>query len=234
MMRLMSSLDADESDRSGRHSHAVPAIGDSVVESVLRTPELHSLAAEYVEAALDAFVDNALIDVIPIVGTIRGVVQGASSIRDALLAKKLVTMLSAIGEASEGDVAKWRERINTDGGRETGERVLEVVDRITSAHKATLIGKVFREYLDGRCDRSSFLRTVEMIDSALTEDLLFLANDWVEREWVDGDAYEGVSSRLIAVGLMKDRVTRLASESSQPPAPSAEGNLIRSAVHVVT
>ncbi len=85
--------------------------------------------------------------------------------------------LSAIGEASERDVVKWRERINTDGGREIGERVLAVVDRITSAYKATLIGKVFREYLDGRCDCSSFLRTVEMIDSALTEDLLFLAND---------------------------------------------------------
>jgi len=109
-----------------------------------------------------------------------------------------------------------------------------VVDRITSAYKATLIGKVFREYLDGRCDCSSFLRTVEMIDSALTEDLLFLANDWVEREWADRDADEDVSLRLIAVGLMKDRVNRMALESSQPPAPSAEGFLIRSAVRLVT
>ena len=68
--------------------------------------------------------DDALIDVVPVVGTIRGLLQGASSLRDAWLAKKLVTMLAAIGEASEDDVARWRKRINKDGGRDTGERVL--------------------------------------------------------------------------------------------------------------
>lgn len=220
----------DAAEVSGRDIDEVPAISDSLVESVFRTPQLHDLVAEYAEAGLDGIVDNPLIDVVPVVGTIRSLIRGVSSLRDALFAKKILAMLSAIGDATEDDAAKWRKRINDDGGREMGERVLAVIDRITSAYKATLIGKVFREYLDGHCNRSSFLRTVEMIDSALTEDLRFLMDDWTTKEWADREADDDVSTRLIAVGLMTDRVTRLVLESSQPPEPSEEGALIRSAL----
>ena len=231
--RRLGSHEADQRNGLGRQGDAASLIGDSLVESVLRTPELHSLIEEYGEDGLDAFVDNGFIDAVPVVGTIRKLVSGASSVRDAFLARKLVAMLSAIDEIPESDVAKWRARIDKDEGQDIGERVLATIDRITSTYKARLIGKVFREYLDGRCDCSSFLRIVEMIDSALTEDLRFLINDWTERTWDDRERDAGVGSRLIAVGLMKDQVTRLALSGSQTPAPSDEGVLLRTASRVV-
>jgi hypothetical protein len=78
-----------------------------------------------------------------------------------------------------------------------------LVDRVTSTNKATLIGRVVRNYLDGECDLRTFLRTAEMIDTALTEDLQLLIEDEL-----DDDACR----RLIAVGLMIDRSSALLSE----------------------
>lgn len=219
----------NESDGSASRSDVPHAVTDSLLNSVLRTPELHDVLAEFGDATLDALVDNAAIDVIPVVGAIRGFVHGAGSIRDALLAKKLLAMLVALDEIPTRDLAKWRRRIEEDGGRETGERVLAVVDRATSTYKATLVGKVFGEYLGGHCDRAAFLRTVEMIDLALTEDLRFLIEDWRERDWDEHELDEVINTRLISIGLIRDRTNRIVAMSSRTPAPSVEGSLLRSA-----
>ncbi len=230
-MRRMSqpAAGADQDPPSGRMDDR--EVGDSLIESVLQLSSLHSLAVEYAEAGIDSLVDNPVVQRVPVVGTIRAVFQGATALRDAFLTKKLLTMLKAIGDVSYDDVRRWRDRIDSDKGRrDTGERVLAIMDRIITADKAWYIGKLFREYLDGRCDCESFLRTTEMIDNALTEDVHYLAHRWSEPTSDDLNVDEAVCARLIAIGLMTDRVTRIAAMSSRPPAPSTEGALIRSAL----
>lgn len=194
---------------------------DPVVASVLRLPEVHDVAARALEAGLDAIVENSALDAIPVVASVRALARGVVAFHDAWLTKKLAALMFGVGEASDRDVERWRARLDEDGGtRETGERVLALVDGVTSLWKAELLGRLFRLYLDGGCSRVDYLTTAEMVHAALTEDLRFLLHDW------DEGADSERCRRLIAVGLMKDRSSSLLLESSQPPTTSNPGHLL--------
>jgi len=197
-------------------------IGQSLIETVSKIPELHDVTVEYAEMGLDALVDSGIADDVPVVKTVRALWRGAAGIREALLLRKLVALLQGLGDIDSEDAAKWRRKLQDDEQlEEFGERVIGIVDRVESATKAKLVGLMLREYLNGRCDRETYLRSIEMIDRALTEDLSFLVNHRTE------DLSDPACARLMAVGLMMDRSSRYLLESSMPPAPSPEGDLIR-------
>jgi hypothetical protein len=197
--------------------------GESVIASVL-LPDAFDLAAEYAEVGLDAFVDNAALDGIPVVRTVRALAHGVADVREALFVKKLVALIFGVGSHTADDVARWRTRLDDEKqATEIGERVLALVDRVATTTKATLIGHALRAYLDGQCDRSTFLRTAEMIDNALSEDLADLLRLSAE------DIDEAASNRLIAAGLMEDRSAHMLLESSKPPVASAEGTFLLAA-----
>jgi hypothetical protein len=135
-------------------------------------------------------------------------------------------MLRGLGDLDADEAAKWSEKLQADQAIEDfGERVIGIVDRVESAVKARIVGLMLREYLSGGCDRDAYLRSIEMVDRALTEDLLFLAERWTE------DVSDPACERLISVGLMADRSSKLLLESSEPPAPSREGELLRNVFH---
>lgn len=192
--------------------------------TVLKLPEVRAVAEGLVEAGIDAFVDNDAVDAIPIVATVKALVRGAVGYREAWLAKKLVAMLFAVGDVTPEDVERWSKRLQDEAGqRDVGERVLAVVDRVTSVWKAELVGRAFRAYLDGAFERREFLLLAEMLDAALTEDLRYFLEEW-------SDGLDSAScQRLIAVGLMRDRASRLLLESSQSPSPTDAGVLLRQA-----
>jgi hypothetical protein len=197
-------------------------IGQSLISTVTKLPELQDVTHDYAELALDALVDSGIADEIPIVKTVRAFARGVTGLHEALLMRKLAALLQGLGNFTDEEAMRFREKLRTDEQIEDfGERVIGIVDRVESATKARIIGLMLREYLSGRCDRVTFLRSIEMVDRALTEDLAFLAGQWVE------GSKEPSCDRLLAVGLMTDRSERLVTESSQPPAPSAEGDLLR-------
>lgn len=195
---------------------------DPLIKSVLRLPELHSVAEGLADVGLDALIDNAAVHAIPVVATVTGLVRGGIGFREAWLSRKLLSMLYGIGEATDEDVRCWRKRLRSEqGATETGERLLALIDRVTTTWKSQMLGELFRAYLDGRCDRRTFLNTAEMVDAALTEDLRFLVGGWH-----DGDD-EDACGRLTSVGLMADRSSALVVEDSGPPVLSDQGTLVR-------
>jgi hypothetical protein len=214
---------SDEPNTRDEPFDAVLKTEDSVVESILRLPEFHEVAADLAERGIDALVDNAVVNEIPVIKTIKGLVRGAVGFHEAWLTKKLLTMFAAFGDVpDEEDVKRWKRRLADDKSTtETGERVLAVIDSVTSIPKAKLVGIAFRAYLDGECQRETFLRTCEMIDSALTEDLVYLLQTWEE------GCDDAPCARVVAVGLMTDRSVTMGTEASKPPAPSAEGTALQ-------
>jgi hypothetical protein len=195
-------------------------VGESVFKSLL--PEVYQVAAEVAEARIDALIDSEALDAIPVVKSVRALARGVAGFRETWLEKKLMAMMYGFGPISADDAERWTKRPRTDKeDAEIGERVIALVDRVTARVKAQLIGKVMRAWLDGRCDRPTFLRTAEMIDDALTEDLSFLIEGRA-----DGSD-EAATRRLVAVGLMVDRSSAILDETSLPPAPSDEGTLLR-------
>lgn len=202
-----------------------------VVRSVLCQPEVIGLADELAELGVDRLIDvlveSEAADAIPVVKSIRAAFKGIVSVREAILTKNLLRFLVGVGEATADDVERWRSRVDKDAAQ-VGERLIALIDRVTSPLKATLIGHVFRSYLDGECERSTFLRTAEMIEQALTEDLKYLVDSRVSSDPSPEDEPPPVV-RLISTGLMLDMANRLALEDSGPATPSAEGRLLQRA-----
>jgi len=197
-------------------------VGRSLAETVAKMPELQDLTQAYAELGFDALVDSGIADEIPVVKTVLALTRGAAGLREAWLTKKLIALLLGLGSLTEKEAASFREKLQDDDRiEEFGERVIGIVDRVESTAKAKIVGLMLREYLSGRCTRDSYLRSIEMIDRALTEDLAFLIDGW------DEGMSEPACDRLMAIGLMTDGSVRLVTESSQPPAPSIEGELIR-------
>jgi hypothetical protein len=198
---------------------APPEPDDPLLLSVIRLPELHDLVENAAESALDVLVNNDVIDVIPVVGSLRALTRGVVSWRDAHLTRKLIALLQGVGEVSERDRERWQQRLqDEDGLRDAGERLVALVDRMTSTFKAELVGLLVRRYLDGMISQTTLLRTVEVIDRVLTDDLdsfLRLGPEGVPEE---------VADRLISVGLMLDRTALMALESSRPPAASPDAS----------
>ena len=147
--------------------------------------------------------------------------------RERLFLRKLAAALNELDGASTTDIARWNQRLWDDEGLEDlGERIIAIIDQSESRRKARFVGQLFREYLTGRCDRATFLRSIEMVGRALTEGLEYLISDPVE------DPQLPEVTRLVGVGLVHDGRDRLLLESSQPSGPSAEGALLIQAVSV--
>jgi len=201
-------------------------VGVSIFKSLV--PSVYEIAAEMAEVGIDALVDNVVLDAIPSVRALRTLFGLPGNFREAWLEKKLLAMMYGLGPISVEDSERWQKKLASESGLAgTGERVLALVDRVAAALKAELIGQVMRAWLDGTCDRATFLRTAEMIDNALTEDLVYLMESWTDQPWKEG-GYEPAARRLIAAGLMVDRSSAILDETSKLPAPSDEGALLRS------
>jgi hypothetical protein len=122
----------------------------TLVRSILDLPDLREIAEDLAQRGLETAVDNEAIAAIPVVKTIVAIAHGVLGYRDRWLIQKLAAMLYAIGEPTEPDRDRWKRRLSDDHGlRDTGERVLAVIDRVTSIAKAQMIGRAFRAYLDG-------------------------------------------------------------------------------------
>ena len=200
-----------------------------VEHSILRSavqPEAVDLASEVAGYGVDRLVeilaDSDLLDVIPVVKSLRAITRGAVGIREGLLARNLLRFIAGVGAVSTKDAERWRDRLGDDTG-EMGERVLRLVDRASAPAKAVLIGRAFRAYLDAECDRQTFLRTVEMIDRSLTEDLVAL----VEAPSAEADEDSSATARLMSTGLLVSRAHSLVTEESRPPSTSVEGALLQ-------
>jgi len=81
-------------------------IGQSLIETVSKIPELHDVTVEYAEMGLDALVDSGIADDVPVVKTVRALWRGAAGIREALLLRKLVALLQP--ESTDDHSSRFR------------------------------------------------------------------------------------------------------------------------------
>lgn len=222
-------------ERDGlRHAGAVTApdlpaeLDHPMFASVLSNDDFRDGLAEYAELSLDQLVNNRILDAVPVVSTIRALAGGVLSIRETMLVRKTAAMLSAaLDSMTSKDRERWQKRLATESGlRDTGERLLMIVDSVTSVTKADMVGRAFRHYLDGACDQVSLRRTIEMIAGALTEDLVELVN------LNGGDPAtlaDDVQARLTSIGFLVNRSNAIMTSNSRPPATSSVATLLRRA-----
>lgn len=120
----------------------------SAVVNVLKSDSVVSVGKEYLEIGIDTLMESGALKDIPLVNTVVGIVGAAGSVRDQLLANKLLRFVSHLSEIPQEERIAMVEKLNDDdkfSGR-AGAALIEILDRMESEKKPELAAKFFAAY----------------------------------------------------------------------------------------
>jgi hypothetical protein len=120
----------------------------SAITNVMRSDSLVSVGKEYLELGLDAALESGLFKDIPLVSTVVGLFGTIGSVRDQLLATKLLRFFDQLSEIPQEERIEMVDKLNEDDkfSGKAGAAVLEVIDRMESQKKPELAAKCFAAY----------------------------------------------------------------------------------------
>ena len=149
-----------------------------ILESIIKSDDLATLAQEYGEIAVDGFLEDGALKDIPLLGTAIKVASFGNSISKKLFLKKVYIFLFHLQDVPAEKRAKLVEKINKSSRFQSkiGETVFEILDRIESEGKPKVIGKLFAAVLNQDLDYLDFLRLSHIVQNQFYFDLVELKN----------------------------------------------------------
>ena len=132
----------------------------SAVVKVLQTNSSIELGKEYVELGIDALLESGALKDIPLVNTVVGIFNIGNSVRDQMLASKLLRFIHQLSEVPHKDRLSMVEKLNDNerfSGR-VGAVIIEILDRMESDKKPELAAKCFAAYARDELSFEEFRR----------------------------------------------------------------------------
>lgn len=120
----------------------------SAIVKVLRSDSVVDVGKEYLEIGVDALLDSGALKEIPLVNTVMGIFNVAGTVRDQLLATKLLRFLSQLSEVPQEERTAMVDKLNesTQFAGRAGAAVIEILDRMESEKKPELAARCFAAY----------------------------------------------------------------------------------------
>lgn len=142
-----------------------------------QTEALFSLSDSVIADSVESIEKSDLLSNFPITREIVGLIKLGSVFRERRFASKLFSFLGETSKMSQEDKDRfvYKLDIDSDKAQETGEVLLEIIDKITNREKAVMIGKVVRAF--GHEEDLSYelmLHMCEIIHRAYLKDLQHL------------------------------------------------------------
>jgi hypothetical protein len=136
------------------------------VMKAVETPEVVDLEKEFAQMALDGMLSNGALRDIPFVNIAAGGVSVLLSVRDHFTKKKLMRFLAAFEGVSEWQRRDMVCRLQADASynRKVGHHVIELLDRIDSHRKPSMIGHAFVAYALKRINLTMLQRLITGIE----------------------------------------------------------------------
>lgn len=146
---------------------------------------------------------------IPLVGWVVSVADGAMTARDLLLARKIARFMDSVREAPEAEREHFSQRMaeDPDLAERTTEIVLETLDKISRAKRATLLGNAFRAYLAKKIGEFELDLTAQVLERLTDDGLASLELFYVCRS--EGEISPSdfdCCAELISLGLLSQQL----------------------------
>jgi len=140
------------------------SIEETVVE-IISSTDVQEGVADLAEAGLDQLLQDGFLSDVPVLGTLIRVIRTAGSVRDLLLAKKLGRFLVALQRVPlEERQAFLNSLVTRAERRRVGEALLLLLDRLDDMDKPELVARIFRAFMRGQLDRTTFQLMASAID----------------------------------------------------------------------
>jgi hypothetical protein len=173
-------------------------IPESLMRSVVNdedTEALFNLSDSLLTNSVDVIKDSDVLSHLPITKEILGLIKVGFAYRDRRYLSKLLSFLAETSKMSDEDRAEYTRKLDEDPkkARETGEAILDIIDKVTSREKAIMVGKLVRAYgHENELSRDMLMRMCEMVERAYLQDLQALQQ---------GQGYN--EANLESVGIIK-------------------------------
>lgn len=151
------------------------------LEASVRDSSLQDTTAALAEVALDAVIQDGVLQDLPIIGSLLGIGRAALTIRDRVFINKLRHLLSEIVEVPAEKRQEMIDEINRseEFSIKVGEKLIYIVDRCEDHQASSVVGKLFKAFLEGKLQYSDFLRLTSVVDRLHFDDLMVFAHsDW--------------------------------------------------------
>ncbi len=176
--------------------------GEKLIE-VIKEDEIHKISSELIETVIDSTLAEGILKDIPFVSTAFGIYNAVTSIQDKLFIKKLLAFLYKLKSVPKEQRVNQIIKIEDDTKYKTkvGEKLLFIINKCDDLDKSSMIGDLFKCYLENKISYDEFLTCVSCIErTPLPELMNFIDSDW------DGLDTEGGGSELLAYGLMEIKI----------------------------
>jgi hypothetical protein len=154
-----------------------PSLGKALVAS-LRSDEAIAVASQMAELAIDSQLTEGLLREVPVVGSVLAVARAGATVRDVLFVKKLFKFLSNFDGTSQPERDEMVRRLEGDSGygRNVGEHLTYLLEKLDAHRKPAMVGRVFLSYMRGQID----VKTLNRLNTAI-ERIPFYEIDAVRR-----------------------------------------------------
>ena len=131
------------------------------------------LAREYADIAHHETVSDDVLSHIPLTKSVTAVARFVSNVRDQLLMRKLEKYLVAVAEVPGELRRQMVETLQSDPeyGRNIGEHVIELLERVESNFKPEMIGYVFAAFAKGGISIKMLHRLNDAIERLRTSEI---------------------------------------------------------------
>lgn len=165
--------------------------------------KIAEITADITEAGFDQFLTDGLLKDIPILGTALKGFGLAKKIAEMVFFKKTLKFLYELKDVPIKERIDFMEKLGQDEkkSKKAGEKILVILNRLDDADKASIIGKLFRAFIDQHLSHSEFLRLSYIIDRVFLDDVLSLRSD--PRLHKVG---EEIKENLAVVGLLRQKI----------------------------
>ena len=174
-----------------------------VFEKSISSEEIFGLSVDFSEIGLDNFLDEGLLQDIPIFGTMARAVKIGKNVGDKIFAKKVYKFFFELKNVSQKDREDFIKKINNDSKYETrvGEQMISILNRLDDYTKASMMGRLLKSCLEGKIDYDTFLRLTFFLSKLFSPDI-----DLLKKMTLGQNLSQVQYESLLNTGLIKSDI----------------------------
>lgn len=167
--------------------------------------KLIDIFTDYSEIVIDNLFDgdNEILKEIPLVKSINSIIQFKNSLDEKIFIKKITKFLYSLKEIPQEKKFEMISKVDNSEvyKQKVGEKLLEILNRIESDLKPTIVGNLFKAFVEEEISYETFLRLSFIVEKSFTQDFLIIKEHDDEGNLYSEEANLIMSSELFEVGI---------------------------------
>lgn len=160
--------------KSRGYTPPAPTDGSLLLDTV-RSKDLADLTASAIDSFANDLMPKALTH-LPVAGVFLSLMRLGRSASEHLFRSKILRFLGPLGAVDPDRRRRMLEELNADPGfvGRVGEHLILLLNRLDSLDKATMMGRAFKAYLEGRVNGAMLQRLNYVIDRVVMTDVPYI------------------------------------------------------------